>query len=69
MSRTSASVMGREMLWIGAATVGLLLAIAHLSIRANFSPAQSMGYAPLWLMGIWLAGLLAVGARMVWKLN
>ena len=33
---------------LGAATLALILTIAHFSFRANLTTAQSMGWAPLY---------------------
>ena len=59
VSRTPAALFGRFLLWFGAATLTLILAIAHFSFRANLTPAQSMGAAPLYALLAYL-GVIAV---------
>ena len=68
MARTKAAVVGRELLWVGAATVAFLLALAQLTMRANLSGTQSMGLTALWVAGAWLICVAAVIVRMMRRL-
>jgi hypothetical protein len=53
----SAAELGRMMLWLGNLSLSLLLVMAYLSLRANLSTQQTMGYAPLYAIAAWLAAV------------
>jgi hypothetical protein len=68
-AQTSAAIMGRYVLWFGAASLALLLVIAGMAYQANLTAAPSLGASPwLALLG-WLCVVLALAGRMIWRLS
>lgn len=38
------------LLWMGSATLAFLVALFHLTVRANLGPRPALGASPLWLL-------------------
>jgi hypothetical protein len=68
IARSKAAITGRYLLWIGAATLAFLVAIANLSFSANLTPSHSMGLTPMYIAAIWFACLAAIIGRMLWRM-
>ena len=69
MSRTRAATFGPYFLWWGAATLALVLVMAHLCFRANFVTPPSTGYAPLYALLAYFAVVAAGAVVMIRRLT
>lgn len=62
---TTRERLSRSTLWLGWATLVLLIAVAHLSFQANHTPERSMGYAPWIALGCYTAFSLGWMVRLL----
>ena len=67
-SQSAAAPLGRFTLWFAAATVALVLVIAHFTFRANLTPTPSLGLAPLWALGAYFGSLAVITVLLLRKL-
>ena len=68
ISQSAAAAFGRFTLWFAAATVALVLLIAHFTFRANLTPTPSLGFAPLWALGAYFVSLGVITVLLLRKL-
>jgi hypothetical protein len=56
-------------LWLGCATLAVVVAIIHLVLRANLAPPPRLGMLPMWIIGVYLVLVIAGAIWWVRRLS
>jgi uncharacterized membrane protein len=63
------TALSRSTLYLGSATLLLLIAISEMSFRANFTSERSMGYAPWYALAAYVVFTFGWMGRLLWRLR
>ncbi|MGQ0553143.1 MAG: DUF1648 domain-containing protein [Planctomycetota bacterium] len=61
----SLDAMTGSLLWIGSATMGLMLVVFQSIYRANLDGSNAVGWSAMVLLGVYLLIVLAIAVRMM----